>query len=227
VIQDSPPTDISLQGLTGQAIRDAREDAMVERDTGEALDAVEELVQRGDGRMSLTDAITLARSLGVAARLLSGTDRVRVEHFVILGTSDPAPMVVLRRAGERGGELLEKRQEVDADEWEYVAVEEVLQPTLWLKLTGGIPERTERVRLAAHEFALLDAHGWREDWADLLAEPRVWVATLLAGLARVFRLDVPGLDEADMASARSRKSVARRAGELLQRKLRANDANAV
>ncbi len=197
---------------------------MGERDTEKALDTVAELVQRGDGRISLTDAITLARSLGVDTRLLSGTDRVRVERFVVLGTSDPAPVVALRR--ERGGELLEKRQEVDAEEWEYSAVEEVLQPTLWLELTGGIPERTERVRLAAHEFALLEAHGWREDWADLLAEPRVWVATLLAGLARAFRLDEAGLDEVDLASTNSRMKVARRSGELLQRKLKANGASA-
>lgn len=197
---------------------------MEERDdTGEALDSVAELVRRGDGRISLTDAIAFARSLGVDARLLSGTDRVRVERFVVLGTSDPAPMGTLRRAGERGSELLEKRQEVDAEEWEYAAVEDVLQPTLWLELTGGTPERTERVRLAAHEFALLDAHGWREEWADLLAEPRVWVATLLAGLARVFRLDEAGLDEVDLMSRESRQKAARWAGELLRRKFRSAD----
>lgn len=198
---------------------------MVERDTGEALGAVEELVQRGDGRISLTDAITFARSLGVAARLLSGTDRVRLERFVVLGTCDPAPMVALCRAGGRGGDLLEKRQEVGADEWEYIAVEEVLQPTLWLELTGGIPDCTERVRLVVQELALLDAHGWREDWAELLAEPRVWVATLLVGLARVFRLDEAGLDEVDMASSESRQKAAREAGELLRRRFRSTDVD--
>lgn len=207
-------------------MRHAREDAIGERDTGEALDAVAELVRRGEGRISLTDAITFARSLDVGARLLAGTNRVRVERFVVLGTSDPAPMVALRRAGERGGELLERRQELDAEEWEYAAVDEVLQPTLWLELIGGSPQRTERVRMAAHEFALFDAHGWREDWAELLAEPRVWVAALLTGLARVYRLGEAAHHEVDVRSSESREKAARRAGKLLQRKFGVIDIGA-
>lgn len=195
-------------------------------DSEEVLGSLAELVRHGDGRISLTDAIAFARSLGADARLLVGTDRVRVQRFVVLGTSDPAPMVALRRAGERGGELLEKREEVHADEWEYAALEEVLQPTLWLELTGGTPEGTERVRLAPHELALLDAHGWREDWVDLLAEPRVWVATLLAGLARVFGPDEARGDELDLTSSDSRKKEVRRAADLLKRRLQANDAEA-
>jgi hypothetical protein len=205
---------------------EAHDGAIKEHDTREDLAWLAELVKRGDGRMSLTDAIALARALGVRARLLSGTDRRRVERFVVLGTSDPAPTVVVRRAGERCGELLERRQEVGADEWEYPAVEEVLQPTLWLELTGGDPERVERVRLAAHEFALLDAHGWREDWADLLAEPGVWVATFLTGLARVYRLGEVALHEVDLTSSESRKEAARRAGEMLQRNFGASDIGA-
>lgn len=191
---------------------------MTEAVSGEALDSLVELARRrGEGLIPLGDAVALARALGIRTRLLCGTDRVKVERFVVLSTSDPSPLVALRRSGERNGELLERREQVDEDEWEYAAEEETLRLALWLELDGGARPTVERMRLASHEFALLDEHGWRDDWADLLAEPRAWVATLLTGVGRVLGVIEAEVDAIDLSTSESRSAAALRAGELLRR----------
>jgi hypothetical protein len=106
---------------------------------------------------------------------------------------------------------------VDGDEWEYAAEEETLRVALWLELDGGARPTVERVRLASHEFSLLEEHGWRDDWADLLAEPRAWLATLLTGFGRVLEVIDAELDAIDLPTPESRRDAARHAGELLQR----------
>jgi len=184
----------------------------------EALDSLTELARRnGDGRISLDDAIALARALGIKARLLCGTDRVRTERFIVLATSDPTPLVAVRRSSESNGDLLEHREQVDGDEWEYAFEEVTLRLTLWLELDRGAKSTVELVRLPVHEFSLLDEHGWRDDWADLLAEPRVWVATFVTGLVRVLGVADEEMSAIDLKTEESRKDAARHAGELLLR----------
>ena len=66
---------------------------MAEHATREVIESLVKLAQRrGDGRVSLGDAIVLARALGIRARLLCGTDCLRVKRFVALTTSDPTPI---------------------------------------------------------------------------------------------------------------------------------------
>lgn len=149
----------------------------------DTLDEIQSLVaQRGSNAVTLGRALALCDALGATSRLLVGIETRSGERWVEIAGGTPDLTIGIRRS-DRSMCWLGEPTRVSDETLAWALIERDARPVLWLEISDA--RHSVRVRLADAGLALISAHGWRDGVEDSVAEPVLWVADLLEGVAQV------------------------------------------
>ncbi|HEX5179685.1 MAG TPA: hypothetical protein VFW04_10160 [Gemmatimonadaceae bacterium] len=147
------------------------------------LNELEILVARcGHDVVAFGLATTLCRNLGFSCRLLVGLEPRAEEQWVEIAAGS-ADLTIGIRDPDRSVRWLGQPERLSEDTLAWTLPDRGAQPVSWLEIASET--RRVRVRLADAALALLSQHGWREAIDDSVAEPVLWVADLLEGIAEL------------------------------------------
>lgn len=122
------------------------------------------------------------RNLGFSSRLLVGLEPSAVQQWVEIAAGS-ADLTIGVRDADRSVRWLGQPERVSEDTMAWTLPDRGAQPVSWLEIASET--RRVRVRLADAALALFAEHGWGEAIDDSVAEPVLWVADLLEGIAEV------------------------------------------